>query len=129
MTSQSNSDGSSQSVTRFDRAAVFVNERAGGGKAQRLFPSLNRSSASTEFRHRSNDANSKELESLAKEAIQGGERLLFAVGGDGTLQGLVNAAYGHDVVLGVIPAGGGNDFARALNLPREPLSGPSRRTL
>jgi len=29
---------------------------------------------------------------------------------------------GHDVVLGVIPAGGGNDFARALNLPREPLA-------
>src|SRR6266404_1320542 len=123
MTSQSNSDGSSQSVTRFDRAAVFVNERAGGGKAQRLFPFLEQifreHGISTQIR---TTPNSKELESLAKEAIQGGERLLFAVGGDGTLQGLVNAAYGHDVVLGVIPAGGGNDFARALNLPREPLA-------
>jgi len=113
MTSQSNSDGSSQSVTRFDRAAVFVNERAGGGKARDYSPSLNRSSRARNFDTDSNDADSKELESLAKEAIQGGERLLFAVGGDGTLQGLVNAAYGHDVVLGVIPAGGGNDFARA----------------
>jgi diacylglycerol kinase (ATP) len=123
MTSRPNSDGSSQSVTRFDRAAVFVNARAGGGKAQRMLPLLERTfrdyEISVEIR---TTPNSKEMESLAERAIQDGVCLLFAMGGDGTLQGLVNTAYGHKVVLGVIPAGGGNDFARALNLPQEPLA-------
>jgi len=123
MTSQPNSDRSSHGVTRFDRAIVLANEQAGGGKTQKLLPLLDRA-----FRDQGVPAqirttsNSNDLESLTKEAIQDGVRLLFAVGGDGTLQGLVNAAYGHDVVLGVIPAGGGNDFARALRLPREPLA-------
>jgi diacylglycerol kinase (ATP) len=34
----------------------------------------------------------------------------------------VNAAYGSGVVLGVLPAGGGNDFAAALGLPKDPVA-------
>jgi diacylglycerol kinase (ATP) len=123
MTSQPSSDAPAQSVTRFDRAAVFVNERAGGGKAQRVLPLLEQTFSdygiSTQIRA---TPNPEEMEALIKKEIQDGVCLLFAMGGDGTLQGLVNAAYGHKVVLGVIPAGGGNDFARALNLPRDPLA-------
>jgi diacylglycerol kinase (ATP) len=44
------------------------------------------------------------------------------LGGDGTFQALLNALAGApDVVLGVIPAGGGNDLAAAIGLPRDPL--------
>jgi YegS/Rv2252/BmrU family lipid kinase len=43
------------------------------------------------------------------------------MGGDGTFQALANAAFGADVVLGVLPAGGGNDFAAALGLPSDPI--------
>ena len=39
-------------------------------------------------------------------------RLLVAVGGDGTLNLAVNAVAYSDTVLGVVPAGSGNDFAR-----------------
>jgi diacylglycerol kinase (ATP) len=46
--------------------------------------------------------------------------LLLAMGGDGTFQALVNAAFGADVLLGVLPSGGGNDFAAALGLPSDP---------
>jgi diacylglycerol kinase (ATP) len=67
-------------------------------------------------------ANSLELESRAASAIREGKRMLLAIGGDGTFQGLVNAAYGTDVVLGVVPAGGGNDFAAALGLPDDPIA-------
>ncbi len=123
MTSQTNSDGSGRGVTRFDRAAVFANERAGHGKVQRLLPFVEQC-----FRKHGilaqirTTSNSNELEPRAEEAIRDGTRLLFAAGGDGTLQGLVNVSFGYDVVLGVIPTGGGNDFARALGLPREPLA-------
>jgi diacylglycerol kinase (ATP) len=64
----------------------------------------------------------KDLDSHALAAIQSGKRLLFALGGDGTMQALVNATYGSDVILGVLPAGGGNDFAAALQLPRDPVA-------
>jgi YegS/Rv2252/BmrU family lipid kinase len=43
------------------------------------------------------------------------------MGGDGTFQALANAAFGAEVLLGVLPVGGGNDFAAALGLPVDPL--------
>ncbi len=63
----------------------------------------------------------KQLESNAIAATKSGKRLLFALGGDGTFQELANAAYGADVVLGILPAGGGNDFAVGLGLPQDPV--------
>src|SRR4029077_3279383 len=62
-----------------------------------------------------------ELESSAKNAIANGRHTLFAMGGDGTFQALANAAFGADLLLGVIPIGGGNDFAAALGLHPDPL--------
>jgi diacylglycerol kinase (ATP) len=62
------------------------------------------------------------LESHARTAIQAGRRVLLAMGGDGTLQALVNAAHGREVVLGILPTGGGNDFAAALGLPKNPVA-------
>ena len=62
-----------------------------------------------------------ELEASAQDAISDGQRTLFAMGGDGTFQALANAAFGADVVLGVLPVGGGNDFAAALGLPHDPV--------
>src|SRR5260370_3266656 len=44
------------------------------------------------------------------------------MGGDGTCQALANAALGAEVLLGVLPVGGGNDFAAALGLPGDPLN-------
>ena len=38
------------------------------------------------------------------------------MGGDGTLQFLIRETIGFDVSVGVIPAGGGNDVARALGI-------------
>jgi diacylglycerol kinase (ATP) len=58
---------------------------------------------------------------LAEEAIQNGCRWLIACGGDGTIHEVVNAiAARPDIVLGLIPCGRGNDFARALRIPKDP---------
>lgn len=101
---------------------MFVNPTAGGGRARTCVPELQKvfrdAGALPEFTF---TKSAQELESLAKAAIKSGTRLLMAFGGDGTFQGLVNAAYGADVVLGILPGGGGNDLASALRLPRDPV--------
>ncbi|MEV7992106.1 YegS/Rv2252/BmrU family lipid kinase [Streptomyces sp. NPDC086077] len=56
---------------------------------------------------------------LAQRAGEGG-RVVLAVGGDGITGGIGGALSGTETVFGVIPAGRGNDFARALGLPGDP---------
>ena len=104
-------------------AVVFVNPAAGSGRAESCLPRIRKAfeavSVPAEF---VSVGSLKELESNAHAAIKSGKRLLFGLGGDGTFHGLVNAACGFDVVLGVLPAGGGNDFAAALHLPEDPVA-------
>ena len=58
---------------------------------------------------------------LAEQAYADGERLIVAVGGDGTVSEVASALYSKpDVTMGVFPFGTGNDLARALELPKEP---------
>lgn len=47
-------------------------------------------------------------------------RVVLAVGGDGITGGIGGALSGTDTVFGIVPAGRGNDFARALELPSDP---------
>ncbi|MFF9410223.1 YegS/Rv2252/BmrU family lipid kinase [Streptomyces anandii] len=58
---------------------------------------------------------------LARQAGEDG-RVVLAVGGDGIAGGIGGALSGTDTVLGLVPAGRGNDFARALGLPTEPAA-------
>jgi len=101
---------------------VFVNSAAGGGRArsylgriQKLFESFH---VHAQFAMTNSAA---ELESSAQNAISQGQRVLFAMGGDGTFQALANAAFGAEALLGILPFGGGNDFAAALGLPDDPV--------
>jgi YegS/Rv2252/BmrU family lipid kinase len=63
---------------------------------------------------------------LARDAIAEGESFLVAVGGDGTIQEVVNGMMGSsgasnpDAVLGILSAGSGSDFVRTFALPRRP---------
>jgi diacylglycerol kinase (ATP) len=109
--------------SREDAAAVFVNPRAGGGHARRCLSSVKRIFAERSFPADFILTESTEaLESQARGAIGAGRRVLLAMGGDGTLQALVNATHGRDVVLGILPTGGGNDFAAALRIPKNPIA-------
>jgi len=101
---------------------VFVNSVAGGGRTrsylgriQKLFESLH---VRAQFALTNSAA---ELESSVQNAISQGQRVLFAMGGDGTFQALANAAFGAEALLGILPVGGGNDFAAALGLPDDPV--------
>ena len=54
-------------------------------------------------------------------AMEAGYTSIVGVGGDGTLSEIVEAMGGSDVTLYIVPCGTGNDFARAFNLPKDPV--------
>ncbi|MBZ5700663.1 MAG: diacylglycerol kinase family lipid kinase [Acidobacteriia bacterium] len=112
-----------QLVSKRAPALLLVNPEAGGGRTLAYLPRVERYFASQLFPVEVVCTGSaQELEARAKAAIAGGRRLLIAMGGDGTFQGLANAAAGTDTLLGIVPAGGGNDFAAAAGLPKDPLA-------
>ena len=54
-----------------------------------------------------------------REAVDRGD-VLVAVGGDGMLSSVADEVVANKGVLGIVPSGRGNDFARMLALPSEP---------
>jgi diacylglycerol kinase (ATP) len=112
----------SSPISSLPPAVVYVNPAAGGGRALTCLPKIRKIFEAVSVPAEFVTARSlADLESNAHAAIERGKRLLFALGGDGTFQALVNAAYGSEVILGVLPAGGGNDLAAALQIPANPV--------
>jgi diacylglycerol kinase (ATP) len=60
-----------------------------------------------------------DAEALARDAARRGVDVVAAVGGDGTLNEVVNGLDGFDVPLGVLPLGTANDFARQSGIPAD----------
>ncbi|MDQ1156536.1 YegS/Rv2252/BmrU family lipid kinase [Sphingomonas sp. SORGH_AS 950] len=59
----------------------------------------------------------EDLEPTVRELLAAKPDLLILGGGDGTISGLVDLMVGHDVMLGVLPLGTANSFARSLDIP------------
>jgi YegS/Rv2252/BmrU family lipid kinase len=59
----------------------------------------------------------KRLPEFVKEAIGRGHKLIIIGGGDGTISSAVDHFVDRDIVLGVLPLGTGNSFARSLDIP------------
>jgi diacylglycerol kinase (ATP) len=58
---------------------------------------------------------------LAASALARGAKRVVACGGDGTIQEVVQALAGTTVPLGIVPCGRGNDLARVLGIPSDPV--------
>ncbi len=97
-----------------DAPLIILNPTAAAGRAARLARSL-RSPGDLVVTESAGQAE----QLAARGAIEGRSRVI-AVGGDGTLQEVVNGlGDAPAVVVGIVPAGAGNDFARSLRLPRD----------
>jgi diacylglycerol kinase (ATP) len=102
---------------------ILVNPSAGAGRAGRAVQSLRDFILKNDWEAELLvTADAADLAHQARAAAERGCRRILVLGGDGTFQVLLNALRDHrDVILGVIPAGGGNDLASALGIPRDTI--------
>ena len=59
---------------------------------------------------------------LAAGAVHEGVEAVFILGGDGTVNEVIQALAGTSTLVGIIPGGSTNVFARALGLPNDPVT-------
>ena len=59
----------------------------------------------------------EDLHNLVAQASASGVKIIYAVGGDGTVHEIARHLIGTPLALGVLPTGSGNGFARHLGLP------------
>jgi diacylglycerol kinase (ATP) len=106
-------------MERIVPAAVFVNPAAGRGGAGRKVAEMRNAFARLKYVAKIVETDSAdEFRNQVRRALGEGCATLIAMGGDGTLQLLVNEVLGQEVQVGVIPAGCGNDFAAALGITK-----------
>jgi YegS/Rv2252/BmrU family lipid kinase len=61
--------------------------------------------------------NGRDIAAVARDAAQSSERIVVAAGGDGTISAVAGALAGSDKILGVLPVGTLNHFAKDLGIP------------
>ena len=105
------------------RTVVIVNPKSQGGRLGKRWPEL----ADTIGRAFPFDAvmttGPRDATRLAREALKGGAERVIAIGGDGTVNEVVNGffedgkAVAPNASFGLIPYGTGGDFRRTVDLP------------
>ncbi|CAM3892162.1 YegS/Rv2252/BmrU family lipid kinase [Nocardiopsis rhodophaea] len=99
--------------------ALLVNPAAGRGRSAvvgaRLLSALRGRGADVSVHIGRSPADTVRL---ARDVVAEGPDALAVVGGDGLVHGALQAVVGTDVPLGIVPAGTGNDIARAFAVPR-----------
>jgi YegS/Rv2252/BmrU family lipid kinase len=99
---------------------LIVNPSAGRGRAAKLLPGIEQALRARGMSFRVERTHSLEhSRELARSALAAGE-VAAALGGDGLLGAVAGELRGTDGVLGVLPGGRGNDFARKLGIGPDP---------
>ena len=99
---------------------MIVNPFAGGGRAALALAGVQGALSDRGLEHRVERTRSLEhAGELALAAAAAGE-VAVAFGGDGLLGAIAGALKHSDGVVGVLPGGRGNDFARVVGIPLEP---------
>jgi diacylglycerol kinase (ATP) len=110
----------------FTKIAFIVNPHAGNGSTGSDWPiieTLARDRLGSFETHMT--AGPGDAVDFARDAVEKGVGLVICVGGDGTLNEVVNGVMAHDesvrsgVVLGFVPDGTGCDFVKTVSIPRD----------
>ncbi|HZS42220.1 MAG TPA: diacylglycerol kinase family protein [Polyangia bacterium] len=105
---------------------VIVNPRSAGGKTERQWPRLREiiHEAYGPFESHFTEA-AGDGTRLARSALEGGAELVVAMGGDGTINEVVNGFFDGEraiapgAAFAVLPAGTGGDFIKSLGTSKE----------
>ena len=102
---------------------VIVNPAAGAYSTRRKWPRISQwlQKVGLLFDHVFTEEMGHAIE-LARAAVSDGYRHIVAVGGDGTVNEVVNgvlASGSSEVAVGVISTGTGSDFIRSVGIPRD----------
>ena len=106
-------------------ARLIVNPAAGAGRTAKKWPQIMSllKNIGLRFEHDLTEAPKHAIE-LAKSAAKKGYEFIVSVGGDGTINEVVNglndAGSIDHVLLGIIGTGTGSDYIRTLGIPRHP---------
>ena len=102
------------------RVCLIVNPAAGGGKAGRLAPAIERRLGELGFEvRRVHTRDLQHARTLVAEAADGGETIV-SLSGDGLVGVLADVLRDRpDSTLAVLPGGRGNDLARVLGIPQD----------
>ncbi|HEY8465890.1 MAG TPA: diacylglycerol kinase family protein [Solirubrobacterales bacterium] len=101
------------------RHLLLVNPSAGVGRSRKLLGAAREELDRAGIEHRL--VLTRDLEhgvAEARAAVEAGERVIV-MSGDGLIGQVGGALAGTDAVLGIIPAGRGNDLARVLGIPTD----------
>jgi diacylglycerol kinase (ATP) len=104
-----------------EEVKLIVNPVAGGGTVGKHWPRIRRilEAEGLEFEASLSEGKGHAAE-LARQALNGGYKTVVALGGDGTVNEVINglmAEGDNEVTLGIIPGEKGNDLARTLGIP------------
>ena len=102
--------------------SLIINPSAGGGRAGRALAGVRAALDARGLEHHVETTTSLDhARELARAAAGAGE-VAVAFGGDGLISAVAGELAGTSGVLGVLPGGRGNDFARMLGIPLEPVA-------
>ncbi len=112
------------SASAFGELTVIADPRAGGGRVAGELPALERALARRDLPYTLHQAEAPgDAARFAREALVQGRRYLVAVGGDGTVQDVLNGMFedgrplAEEAILGVVAANSGCDIVKSFGLP------------
>ncbi len=100
------------------KSMVIINPESGNGKTKGFEEALKSalSGIHPKFYNTSFPGHATEI---ARMAVEQKADLIIAVGGDGTINEIINVIAKKDIMLGIIPSGTANDLASLYNLPSD----------
>lgn len=99
----------------------IVNPVSGGGKALKIVQNINKVCMEKGFDYEIRFTEKAGDATKIAKKYRFSQNVIYSVGGDGTLNEVVNGIVGSKNMLGVIPCGSGNDFYKTLEIMEDPL--------